>query len=66
MPDPPEAWDSIAGVHLIRRGGGTATTLDGERWTHDGGALVVSNDQCHDRVCEAAAAALDAAPVTSD
>jgi myo-inositol-1(or 4)-monophosphatase len=65
MPDPPEPWDAIAGVHLLRRAGGTATNLAGERWTHDD-ALVVSNDQCHDRVVEAAAAALDAAAVTSD
>jgi len=65
MPDPPEPWDSIAGVHLIRRAGGTATNLDGDRFTHDDDALVVSNDRCHDRVVEAATAALDAETITS-
>ena len=60
MPDPPEPWDSITGVHLIRRAGGTATTVDGERWTHGAGPLVASNGECHDRVCEAARACLDA------
>jgi myo-inositol-1(or 4)-monophosphatase len=65
VPDPPEPWDSIAGVHLLRRAGGTATNLACERWTHDD-ALIVSNDRCHDRVVEAATAALDTASVTSD
>jgi myo-inositol-1(or 4)-monophosphatase len=60
MPDPPEPWDSIAGVHLLRRAGGTATTVDGDRWRHDAGPLVVSNGECHDRVCEVARACIEA------
>ncbi len=52
--DPPEPWDSIAGVHLIRQAGGNATTIDGERWEHGDGSLVVSNGEIHDRVLEAA------------
>ncbi len=59
-PNPSEPWDSLAGVHLIRRAGGRATTVDGERWTNGAGPLVVSNDECHDRVCETARACLDA------
>jgi len=56
MPDPPEPWDSIAGVYLLRRAGGTATTVDGDRWANGTGPLVVSNGECHDRVCAAARA----------
>jgi myo-inositol-1(or 4)-monophosphatase len=52
MPTTPKPWDAIAGVHLIRRAGGTATTVEGERWTPDGPGLVVSNDACHDAVLE--------------
>lgn len=52
MPDPPEPWDAIAGVHLVRRAGGTATNRAGERWTHGDDSLIVSNDLCHDRVLE--------------
>jgi len=47
-------WDTVAGVHLVRSAGGTATDLDGERWRHDSEGLVVSNGTRHDLVLEAA------------
>jgi myo-inositol-1(or 4)-monophosphatase len=58
MPDPPNAWDSLAGVHLLRRAGGRATTLSGERFTDGDDALIASNDSRHDVVLDAAQAAL--------
>ncbi|MFW6321023.1 MAG: inositol monophosphatase family protein [Halohasta sp.] len=48
-------WDSVAGVHLVRTAGGTATDVDGERWRHDSQGLVVSNNDIH----EAAQAAVE-------
>lgn len=53
MPETPHPWDSLAGVHLIRRAGGTATDIDGNRWTIDADGLVVSNGQIHDAVLDA-------------
>lgn len=53
MPDPPQPWDAIAGVHLVRRAGGTATTRDGDRWTPGDDSLFVSNDEHHARLLEA-------------
>ena len=58
MPDPPEPWDSIAGVHLVQQAGGTATNLAGEDWHHDDDGLLVSNGHCHDRLVAAAEEAL--------
>jgi len=58
MPDPPNAWDSLAGVHLVRRAGGRATTLSGDRFTDGDDTLIVSNDTRHDAVLDAARAAL--------
>ncbi len=53
VPQVAEPWDSIAGVHLVRRAGGTATDLTGEPWEHDSDGLVVSNGTAHDVVLEA-------------
>ncbi|WP_436903166.1 inositol monophosphatase family protein [Halovenus halobia] len=58
MPDPPNAWDSLAGVHLVRRAGGRATTLSGERFSDGDDALIVSNDTRHEAVLDAAQQAL--------
>lgn len=60
MPQRPEPWDAIAGVHLIRRAGGAATDLAGERWTPESTGLVVSNGQAHEEVL---AVATDSAEV---
>jgi len=53
MPATPHPWDAIAGVHLIRQAGGTATDIDGDRWTNGDEGLVVSNGTAHDTVLKA-------------
>ena len=53
-------WDTIAGVHLVRRAGGQVTDLDGEPWHHDARGLVVSNGELHDEMLGAARAIDDA------
>ncbi len=45
-PDGP--WDTLAGVHMVRRAGGTVTDLDGEPWTHDSDSVVASNGEAHE------------------
>ena len=49
-------WDTVAGVHMIRRAGGTVTDLDGESWTPTDEGLVASNDTAHETILEAARA----------
>jgi myo-inositol-1(or 4)-monophosphatase len=53
MPETPHPWDAVAGVHLIRRAGGTATDVHGDPWRHDSEGLVVSNGKAHDVVLDA-------------
>ncbi|WP_459191346.1 inositol monophosphatase family protein [Halosimplex sp. J119] len=53
----PDPWDSLAGIHLVRRAGGTVTDLDGEPWTPDREGIVASNGEAHEEVCEVAQAA---------
>ncbi|MEF8783278.1 MAG: inositol monophosphatase [Haloarculaceae archaeon] len=62
MPAQPHPWDAIAGVHLIRRAGGTATDIDGDRWQHDSEGLVVSNGETHDTVLATIHAGLNETP----
>ncbi|MFB6096066.1 MAG: inositol monophosphatase [Haloferacaceae archaeon] len=45
-------WDTVAGVHLVRRAGGTVTDVDGEPWRHDSQGLVASNGRAHDALLE--------------
>lgn len=52
MPTRPHPWDSLAGVHLIRRAGGTATDVRGDTWQVDSDGLVVSSGQAHDVVLD--------------
>ncbi|MFB6094236.1 MAG: inositol monophosphatase [Halanaeroarchaeum sp.] len=47
-------WDTVAGVAMIRRAGGTVTNLAGERWRWDDAGLVASNGTAHDDLIEAA------------
>lgn len=54
VPDRPQPWDAIAGVHLINRAGGTATDLNGDRWRPDADGLVVSNGRAHELVLDTA------------
>ena len=53
MPTTPHLWDSIAGVHMVRRAGGTATDIHGNTWQTDGEGLVVSNGEVHEVVVKA-------------
>jgi len=55
-PVTPHPWDTVAGVHLVRRAGGTATDIHGDRWHPEATGLVVSNGTAHDRFLEAARA----------
>ena len=50
----PNPWDTVAGVHLVRRAGGTVTDLEGEPWRHDSDGLVASNGQAHEELLAAA------------
>jgi myo-inositol-1(or 4)-monophosphatase len=43
-----KSWDTMAGVAMVRAGGGTVTDLEGNRWRHDSEGLVASNGQRHD------------------
>jgi len=53
------SWDTLAGVHMVRRAGGTVTDLHGDRWRHDSLGMAASNGRCHDAVLAAARAAED-------
>jgi myo-inositol-1(or 4)-monophosphatase len=52
-------WDTVGGVHCVRRAGGVVTDLDGDRWRHDSEGLVASNGADHDAVLAAARAAVE-------
>lgn len=61
MPRRPHPWDAVAGVHLVRRAGGTATALDGDPWTTTSTGLVVSNGERHEVVRDVALQGADPA-----
>lgn len=46
----PNAWDTVAGIHQIRRAGGTVTDIHGNAWEPSGPGVVASNGQAHDKV----------------
>ena len=46
------AWDTVAGVHLVRQAGGTVTDIYGDRWTHQSEGLVASNGKIHEIALE--------------
>lgn len=50
---PLDPWDSVAGVHLVRRAGGTVTDLEGDPWTPDASGLLASNGHVHDALTAA-------------
>jgi myo-inositol-1(or 4)-monophosphatase len=58
-PTTPPPWDTTAGAHLVRRAGGTATDIHGDRWEPGATGLVASNGAAHDRLLEVARAARD-------
>jgi len=53
-------WDSVAGVHAVRRAGGTVTDLHGDRWRHDSTGIVASNGEIHEELLDVARAVEDA------
>lgn len=59
MPTSGHPWDTLAGVHLIRRAGGTVTDVFGERWHADSRGLVVSNGACHEDLLAAVQAGVE-------
>lgn len=59
MPGTPHPWDSLSGVQLIRRAGGTVTNLDGESWQNGDTGLVASNGEAHDTVLETVRAGIE-------
>jgi myo-inositol-1(or 4)-monophosphatase len=44
----PHPWDTVAGIHLIRRAGGTVTDLAGDPWTPRSEGLVAAGGGIHD------------------
>ncbi|MXR42159.1 inositol monophosphatase [Halobaculum sp. WSA2] len=46
-------WDTAAGVHLIRRAGGRATDVNGDRWRPGSQGLIASNGEAHDALVDA-------------
>ena len=46
-------WDTAAGVHLVRRAGGRATDVHGDRWTPGSEGLIASNDEAHGALVDA-------------
>lgn len=53
-------WDTVAGVHLIRRAGGTVTDIEGNPWRFDSVGLVASNGTVHERLRKRILDAVDA------
>lgn len=47
------AWDTVAGVHLVRRAGGLVTDVHGDRWTPGSEGLIASNGEAHARLVDA-------------
>ena len=47
------AWDTAAGVHLIRLAGGRATDVYGDRWRPGSTGLIASNGEAHGALVDA-------------
>lgn len=43
-------WDSVSGVHIVRRAGGTVTDIHGDRWTPGSRGLIATNGRAHEAV----------------
>jgi myo-inositol-1(or 4)-monophosphatase len=53
-------WDTVAGVHMVRRAGGTVTDVTGDPWRHDSAGFVASNGRAHDIIVDTVAERGDA------
>jgi len=54
------AWDTVAGVHMVREAGGTVTDIEGDRWHADSEGMVATNGRAHDAVLAAVEATREA------
>lgn len=48
----PNPWDTVAGVYLVRRAGGTVTDIHGDPWEPGCEGIVASNGDAHDDVLD--------------
>jgi myo-inositol-1(or 4)-monophosphatase len=55
------AWDTVAGAHMVRAGGGRVTDLSGDRWRFDSDSLVATNGVVHEQILDALDRQLDRA-----
>jgi myo-inositol-1(or 4)-monophosphatase len=46
----PNPWDTVAGVYMVERAGGTVTDVHGDPWDPGCDGLVASNGTAHDEV----------------
>jgi len=53
------AWDTVAGVHMVREAGGTVTDVAGECWETDSDGMVASNGTDHEAVLDVVRRAVD-------
>ena len=53
-------WDTVAGVHLVRNGGGRVSDVNGDPWRADSRGLVASNGAIHEDLLEVAASGVRA------
>ncbi|WP_181684548.1 inositol monophosphatase family protein [Halorhabdus salina] len=53
------AWDTVAGAHMVRAGGGRVTDLDGNRWRHDSESLIATNGAVHEAILDGLTDRLD-------
>ena len=53
------AWDTVAGAHMVRAGGGRVTDLAGNRWRHDSDSLIATSGEIHEDVLAALRGRLD-------
>ncbi|WP_137290358.1 inositol monophosphatase family protein [Natronorubrum halophilum] len=51
QPDP-NPWDTIAGIHMVERAGGSVTDLAGRPWEPGCEGVIASNGNAHDEVVE--------------
>lgn len=51
--EPTTAWDTLAGVKLVRSAGGVVTDLHGDHWTIGSDGLVASNGEAHEELLAA-------------
>lgn len=48
----PNPWDTVAGVYMVERAGGTVTDIHGEQWRPGCEGIIATNGEVHDTVLE--------------